>query len=361
MFVDKSLFAQKLSSAISGKDSSVALAADNDLDGLTAACLLDMALYELYEVEVDTCFRHELSWEIDWQQLPESAYDIGVFLDLAFGNTPNYRNIASTVNHCFAIDHHISNEVGFPQKVTAYNPCRNAECYLPTAWLAKEIIQDLGHVPSPVVDYLVLLGVLSDSGIYFNLTPDNELKLGYSPELAPYFDKAISQFPNLFKKEVFGSFKYPAYRDILAAVNREATELGWAEIYLQFVNASEELENLEEIIDQIHAKYAGEYEQILADLPSEPTETSSSGIWILKNPTTLSNGAIARTIVEMISQPIVVYKCAKLCYIAARAPHGSPINFIPAFENVGGGHQGACGAVISQKDFEPFLEIIRAL
>ncbi|MFX0114419.1 MAG: hypothetical protein ACFFB3_07715 [Candidatus Hodarchaeota archaeon] len=361
MFMDKDAFIYKLKSTVTGKDFSVALAADNDLDGLTAACVMDMALYEVFDIEVDTCFRHELTWEIDWQQLPEAEYQVGIFLDLAYGNTPNYRNAAAKVKHSFAIDHHVASETGFPQKVLAYNPCRNAECYLPTAYLAGEVAQGLGLASSPVVEYLVALGVLADSGIYFNLKPENELEYGCAPKLELLYEKSKSKFPALFKTVTYDEYKYPQYRSYLAAIEKEAAELGWNELYVQWVNESESLENLQNLIDQIYEKHPEEFEQLLAELPSDPTETSSSGVWILKNVTAIPNGALARTIAEMTSTPIVVYKCAKMCFIAARAPQGSLINFIPAFETYGGGHEGACGAVIPSKDLESFLDNIRTL
>ncbi|MHA2272241.1 MAG: hypothetical protein ACXACI_10285 [Candidatus Hodarchaeales archaeon] len=361
MFIDRITLANKLKALASKSKPSVALAADNDLDGLSAACLMDNMLYEVFDIEPDTCFRHELTWKIDWEQLPETMYQIGIFLDLAYDNTPNYRNIASKIDHAFAIDHHVSSETGFPQKVLAYNPCRNSECYIPTVFLVKRVCQTLELTSNPVNDYLILLGVLADSGIYFNLTSENDLSFGCSPEITPFYERIRPQFPDFFSSESFNGFKYPRYRDILAAIEKEASELGWAELNLQFVNESEDLGNFQGLIEQIHKKHAGEFEHLLAELPVEPTETSSSGIWILKNTTSIPNGALARTIAEMTTNPIVVYKCTKMCYVAARAPRGSSINFIPAFETFGGGHEGACGAYFPSKDLEEFLGKIRSL
>ncbi|MFW9915922.1 MAG: DHH family phosphoesterase [Candidatus Thorarchaeota archaeon] len=361
MFIDQITFVNKLKPLISETKPNIALAADNDLDGLTSACLMDKMLYEVFDIEPDACFRHELTWNIDWEQLPEPEYQIGFFLDLAYDNTPNYRNIASKIDHAFAIDHHVASETGFPQKVLAYNPCRNSECYIPTIFLVKRVSQTLGLTSDSVNDYLVLLGVLADSGIYFNITSEKDLRFGCSPEIMPFYEEMRSQFPGLFSLEEFEGFTYPKYRNVLAAVEKEASELGWAELNLQFINESGDLGSLQGLIEQIHKKHEGEFEQLLAELPSEPTETSSSGIWILRNTTSIPNGALARTIAEMTTNPIVVYKCAKMCYIAARAPHNSSINFIPAFKTFGGGHEGACGAYIPSKDLEEFLAKIRSL
>jgi len=361
MFLDRSSFVKKLRSVISKSGTTVALAADNDLDGLVAACLMDLAMYELFDLEVDTCFRHEVTWEIDWQQMPDNSYYAGIFLDLAYSNTPNYRNVASRIKNAFAIDHHISSETGFPQKVLAFNPCRNGECYLPTAYLAQEVAQELGKSSSPIFDYLTLLGVLGDCGIYFNVTSSKEIKFGYSSELEMLYKKGRSLFPELFEIETHAEFKYPRYRSVLAAIEKEAADMSWNELYIKFVNESESPTGLQGLVEEILSKHPDAFTQIMAELPSEPSETSSSGIWLMKNKTSISNGVLARTIAEMKSHPNVVYKCMKKCYVAARAPPGSQINFIPAFETFGGGHKGACGACIPPRDMGSLLDKVRAL
>ncbi|MHA2245926.1 MAG: hypothetical protein ACXADY_13265 [Candidatus Hodarchaeales archaeon] len=90
-------FCAILKSSISSEELSVAIAADNDLDRVFSAILLDMEFFSLFDIGVERFFRDELRWEIPIEQ----KFD--VLIIIAYDNTPNYRNAASKAKHPFAI------------------------------------------------------------------------------------------------------------------------------------------------------------------------------------------------------------------------------------------------------------------
>ena len=330
------------------------LAADNDLDGLFSAVILDMSLYKIFELEVETQFREELRWEIPIQD----DYDILIMLDLAYDNTPNYRKASSRASQkAFAIDHHVTNESGFPQKVIAYNPCRNGECYEPTVFLVDRVAKKLGQESSDLSEYLALLGVLADAGINFRVQ-NKEIDYFYDSTIENLYRNGIRSYSFLFKSVEYKGFIYPKFKETIEALNAEASDVGWKELYLRFINETSDLRSAQKFIKRIENKYEGNYTEILDLIPTEPTQVSKSGIWVVRNTTQIGNGVLGRSIAELLNRACIVYSCKKTCKISARGPPESDINFIPLFSSYGGGHPRACGALVTPKKFQSFLENI---
>ncbi|MFX0120951.1 MAG: hypothetical protein ACFE9A_16315 [Candidatus Hodarchaeota archaeon] len=357
MFVNLEKFCTSLKFELNSNDLSVALAADNDLDGLFSAIKLDMGIYELFGTEVETYFRSDLYWDIPL----DKEFDLLIMMDLAYDNTPNYRNTASKAKRTFAIDHHITNEKGFPRRVTAYNPCRNGQCYQPTTFLVDEILKKLGQDKSPLNEYLNLLGILADAGINFCVDAEKNIQYSFDQSLEDIFITSKRQFTPLFEKNTFDNFVYPQYKETLEALSFECGELGWKEVYFRFINEVTDLTTAQELVRKIERKNKNVFFDVIQQIPKEPTELTKSGIWLVKNLTSISNGVIGRLIAELFGKAVVTYSCAKFCRVSARAPVDSTINFIPIFSSFGGGHPKACGAFLTPKKFQEFLEIVREI
>ncbi|MFX0210202.1 MAG: DHH family phosphoesterase [Candidatus Hodarchaeota archaeon] len=355
MFLSLSNFSNSLQSSLKTKSLDVALASDNDLDGLFSAVKLDLGLYELYETEVETFFREEVRWEVPIND----DFDLLIMLDLAYDNTPNYRKAAARAKNVYAIDHHVTNETGFPQRVNVYNPCNEGQCYQPTTYLVDKVVNRLGKSADNHLNvYLNLLGVLADAGINFR-AKGRDIEYFYDPELTLLFEKGMKQFNHLFETQQYENFVYPRFKETLEALNLEAEDLGWKELYLRLINEATDFEAVQKIISKIQKKYENSYQELLQQIPREPTELTKSGIWLLKNTTSISNGTIGRVIAELLNQAVITYSCTKFCRVSARAPAESTINFIPLFNSYGGGHPKACGAFLSQNKFQQFYEAMQ--
>lgn len=358
MFVNLIRFCKSMQSILElskSHDLNIVIAADNDLDGLLSAVLLDLGIYNLFEIEVEILFRDEVRWEIPIDR----DFDLLIMLDLAYDNTPNYRKAASRGGKSFAIDHHITNETGFPKRVIAYNPCREGQCYLPTVFLVNQVVNKLGHPPSPLHEYLNLLGVLADAGINFSIVDNKKIKYSYDLKLENLFQNGRKQYGFLFDLHEVGEFVYPRFKKTIEALNIEAEELGWKELYYRFINDVSNQATAQQFVTQIEKEHENAYEDLLQNLPKEPTEITRSGIWIIKNNSPLSNGVIGRAIAELYNTPVITYSCAKFCRVSARAPTDSNVNFIPMFSTFGGGHRKACGAFLTPLRFEELIERIR--
>lgn len=355
MFLGLKEFSSSIQSILGSKNQNIAIAADNDLDGLFSAILLDIGLYNLYEIETEVFFRDELRWEIPI----DDNFDVLFLLDLAFENTPNYRKVASKAKNTFAIDHHITQETGFPVKVNLYNPCFEGQCYQPATFLVNRVITELGNDNNPLCQYLNLLGVLADAGINFR-TSNNEIKYSFDPSITPLYENGKKNFKDLFEVKQFGNYVYPHFKAVIEALNLEAADLGWNEMHLRFINEAENQAQAEQIVKKMHKKHEEAYKELLKKIPKQPTDISTeSGVWIVKNTTSIGNGSLARVMAEMLDKPVIAYKCAKNCRVSARAPAESKINFIPIFENYGGGHPKACGAFLTPKRFSELFEKIK--
>lgn len=347
-------FCASLKSNLGSEEISVAIAADNDLDGLFSAIQLDMGLYNLYEIEVETYFRDEVRWEIPIDQ----KFDLLIMTDLAYDNTPNYRNAVGKAAQSFAIDHHVTKE--FPQRVKAYNPCKSGQCYQPATFLVNKILKRLGQETNTLNEYLNLLGVLADAGINFKIQKD-KIQYFYDSSLKEVFSKGFKQFSFFFEEKKFNGLVYPRFKETIEALNCEAGEVGWKEIYLRFINEVTDLSAAQELVGNIEEKNKDSFFELIQQVPKEPTELTKSGIWIVKNTTSISNGTIGRIIAELIGKPILAYSCKKFCRVSARAPSDSTINFIPFFSGFGGGHPKACGAFLNQSQFKLFLAKIKEI
>ena len=352
MFLGLKDFCASLKSNLSSEEMTIAIAADNDLDGLFSAILLDMGLYNLFAKEVETFFRDELRWEIPL----ENKFDILIMTDLAYDNTPNYRAAASKAKLTYAIDHHITSETGFPQRVTVFNPCKDGQCYLPATFLVNKIIKAMGHETSPLFEYLNLIGVLADAGINFKVMKDKTIKYYYDTELASTYENGQRSFKDLFHQQEFENFVYPYFKEVIGALSFEGAEEGWRELYLRFINEVTDLSTAQSLVNKIVNKNNEEFLNIVQQVPKNPTEITESGIWLVKNTSTVGNGVIGRIISEFLGQPVVTYSCKKFCRVSARAPPDSDINFIPMFSGFGGGHPKACGAFLTQNQFNAFYE-----
>lgn len=357
MFLDLTEFSRSLKKAIQSDEPSIALAADNDLDGLFSAVKLDLALYELFELEVETFFRDELRWEIPI----EEQFDVIVFLDLAYENTPNYRQAAAKAKTTFAIDHHVTSKTGFPPRVDAYNPCKEAQCYQPTTFLVDCVNKKLGQKNSSLQDYLTILGVLADAGINFKISSKASLDFEFSFDeaLRPIFNLTQTRFNELLTPVQHNGWVFPQFKETNAALNSAAKDLGWKEIYLRFINQAEDMKSASVLVQEILAKYANSYKELLDHVPNEPTEKTSSGVWLFNNKSPLPNGTLGRIITEMYGEAVISYSCKKFCRISARAPTGMDINFIPLFTGFGGGHPKASGAILTPQKFEEFIQRAR--
>ncbi|MFW9903756.1 MAG: DHH family phosphoesterase [Candidatus Thorarchaeota archaeon] len=352
MFLDINDFCASLKSNLSSEGISVAVAADNDLDGLFSAIILDMGLYNLFNIEVETFFRDELRWEIPL----ENKYDILILVDLAYDNTPNYRAAASKAKQTFAIDHHITSETGFPQRVTVYNPCKDGQCYLPATFLTNKILKTMGSETNPLFGYLNLIGVLADAGINFKVREDRTIIYYYDVELTSTFQNGQTSFEDLFHQKQFENFVYPYFKEVIEALSFEGAEEGWKELYLRFINEVTDLLAAQNLINKIVNKNKEEFLNVVRQVPKKPTEMTKSGIWLVKNTSSIGNGIIGRVISELLGQPVVTYSCQKFCRVSARAPSDSDLNFIPIFSGFGGGHPKACGAFLTQNQFNAFYE-----
>ena len=345
-------FCASLKSNLGSEEISVAIAADNDLDGLFSAILLDMGLYNLFDIEVETFFRDELRWEIPI----ENKFDTLIMTDLAYENTPNYRAATSKAKRAYAIDHHITSETGFPQRVTVYNPCKDGQCYLPATFLAIKILKTMGHETSPLFEYLNLIGVLADAGINFKVREDKTIVYYYDAELASTYEIGQRSFEDLFHQKEFENFVYPYFKEVIGALSFEGAEEGWKELYLRFINEVTDLSAAQSLINKIVNKNSEEFLNVVQQIPKKPTEITKSGIWLVKNTSTVSNGVIGRIISELLGHPVVTYSCKKFCRVSARVPSDSDINFIPLFSGFGGGHPKACGAFLTQNQFKAFYD-----
>jgi single-stranded DNA-specific DHH superfamily exonuclease len=354
LFLDLNDFCASLKSNLRSEEISVAIAADNDLDGLFSAILLDMGLYNLFDIEVETFFRDELRWEIPI----EGEFDLLVMTDLAYDNTPNYRAAAAKAKNSFAIDHHITNETGFPKRVTAYNPCKTGQCYLPATFLANKVLKTMGLETNPLHEYLNLIGVLADAGISFKVGEDKTIQYFYDSELTKTFENGQKSFEYLFHQKNLDNLIYPQFKEVIGALNFEGAEEGWKELYLRFINEVTDLSAAQKLVNKIVNKNNEEFRNLIQQIPKEPTELTKSGIWLVKNASSISNGVIGRIISELLGYPVVTYSCKKFCRVSARAPSDSDINFIPMFSGFGGGHPKACGAFLAQNQFKVFLEKI---
>ena len=352
MFLDLSDFCGSLKAALTSGEVSVAIAADNDLDGLFSAIILDIGLFTLFDIEVESFFRDELRWEIPL----ENKFDLLIMTDLAYDNTPNYRTAASKAKRAYAIDHHITSETGFPQRVTVYNPCRDGQCYLPATFLANKIIKTMGHETSPLFEYLNLIGVLADAGINFKVSQDKTITYYYDAELSSTFENGKRLFEDLFHQKEFENYVYPYFKEIIGALSFEGAEEGWKELYLRFINEVTDLSTAQSLVNKIVNKNNEEFLNVIQQVPKKPTEITKSGIWLVKNTSAISNGVIGRIISELLGHPVVTYSCKKFCRVSARAPSDSHINFIPMFSGFGGGHPKACGAFLTQNQFETLYE-----
>lgn len=354
MFLNLTDFCKSLNSVLSSNPS-VALASDNDLDGLFSAIILDLGLYDLYEIEVETYFRDELRWEVPIDQ----EFDVLIMMDLAYDNTPNYRSAISKAKHSYSIDHHVTSEKGFPKRVTTYNPCKDGQCYQPATFLVNKVLKKLGREANSLIEYLNLIGVIADAGINFKIDNDNTIHYFYDPALREVFEKGQKQFGYLFNKKEINGLVYPKFKETIEALNSEGREKGWKEIYFRFINEGADLPAAKEIVSKIEESNKNAFVEIIQQVPKEPSEITKSGIWLVKNITSLSNGVIGRIIAELLSQPVITYSCKKFCRVSARAPADSHINFIPMFAGFGGGHPKACGAFLKQNQFELFIEKLR--
>lgn len=355
MFLGLNDFTVSLKSALSSNDPSVAIAADNDLDGVFSAILLDIGLYKLFDIEVETYFRDELRWEIPIDQ----KFDVLIMVDLAYDNTPNYRRAANQAGRSFAIDHHVTSEKGFPQRVTMYNPCKDGQCYLPATFLTHEVITELGLEKDPLNEYLNLLGNLADAGISFKVNKDTTIQYFYDPRLKDIFEKSLNQFDYLFERKNINGLIYPHFKEKIEALNFEGVEEGWKELYLRFINEVTDLSSAQELVRKILTKNNDEFFNVVQQVPKKPTEITKSGIWLINNTSSISNGVIGRIIAELIGNPVIAYSCKKFCRVSARAPSDSNIDFIPMFSGFGGGHPKACGAFLTQVQFQSFYEQIK--
>ena len=267
---------------MSKKSLDIMLVADNDLDGLFSAVILDMSLYNIFELEVETQFREELWWEIPIQD----NYDILIMLDLAYDNTPNYRKASSRASQkAFAIDHHVTNETGFPQKVIAYNPCKNGECYEPTAFLVDRVVKKLGQESSDLSEYLTLLGVLADAGINFRVQ-SRKIDYFYDSTIENLYRNGIRSYSFLFKSVEYKDFIYPKFKETIEALNAEASDVGWKELYLRFINETSDLSSAQKFIKRIENKHQGTYIEILDSIPTELSSITKSAIRYMASPNT---------------------------------------------------------------------------
>ncbi|MFW9780433.1 MAG: hypothetical protein ACFFE8_16450 [Candidatus Heimdallarchaeota archaeon] len=357
MFHDLTSFSKAFKQAIQSGNPSIGLVADNDLDGLFSAIKLDLALYDLYELEVETVFRDELRWEIPITD----NFDVLIFLDLAYDNTPNYRRAAASAEKTFAIDHHVISETGFPQRVEVFNPCKQGQCYQPTTFLVDLVNKKLNLKDSALQDYLTILGVLADAGINFKVSTEESLTFEFA------FDKAIralfnlihTHFNELLAPVKYKEWVYPKFKEINASLNAAAKDLGWKEIYFRFINQAEDVSTALKLVEEIENKHSDAYKELLDQVPAKPTGKTSSGIWLFKNTTPIPNGTIGRIIAEMYGEAVISYSCRKFCRVSARAPVGMEIDFIPLFEGFGGGHPKASGAILSPGRFEEFIQNAR--
>ncbi|MFX0123950.1 MAG: DHH family phosphoesterase, partial [Candidatus Hodarchaeota archaeon] len=209
MIVTLNDFNTSLKSALNSNDPSVAIAADNDLDGVFSAILLDLGLYKLFDIEVETYFRDELRWEIPIDQ----EFDILIMVDLAYDNTPNYRRAANQARQSYAIDHHVTSEKGFPKRVVMYNPCKDGQCYLPATYLVYEVITELGVKTEPFYEYMNLLGILADAGINFIVNQDAKIEYFFDPKLKNIFEKSRVHFDYLFEQKSYDGLIYPYFKE----------------------------------------------------------------------------------------------------------------------------------------------------
>ncbi|MFW9855274.1 MAG: hypothetical protein ACFFFG_09435 [Candidatus Thorarchaeota archaeon] len=357
MFHDLTSFSKAFKDAIQSGNPAIGLVADNDLDGLFSAVKLDLALYDLLELEVETVFRDELRWEIPITD----QFDVLIFLDLAYDNTPNYRKAAASARNTFAIDHHVTSERGFPQRVEAFNPCKEGQCYQPTTFLVDRINKKLGQKDNALQDYLTILGVLADAGINFKVSSEEMLtfEFAFDEALQTVFNLSQTRFKELLAAVKYKEWIYPRFKEINAALNSSAKDLGWKEIYFRFINQAEDVNAASKLVEEIEKKYSNAYKELLDQVPKEPTGKTSSGIWIFKNNTPIPNGTIGRIIAEMYGEAVISYSCKKFCRVSARAPVGMDMDFIPLFAGYGGGHPKASGAILTPKRFDEFLEKAR--
>ncbi|MFX0065088.1 MAG: DHHA1 domain-containing protein [Candidatus Hermodarchaeota archaeon] len=365
VFLSLSKFTEALVSSLKEKTTNpkVMLIVDNDLDGITSAALIDTVLYELSIEDLEIAFRDPLSWDIPYDLVDDYDPDIVILLDIASNSVGDPKSLARLAPTVFQIDHHITKEIGHPQRLMAYNPVRSGEVYIPTVFLSREIGLHLNieSINSKNANLVTLIGLFADAAISYYREENSDFKFYVEPKLSDFYEHCKSESPKYFQIMSHANFKFPLLQQITSCMDFYNKDLGLDEGFVQLVNAMERESQIENLFEEIISKYDLEFLNLLDKLEKilnyYENEPDMPVINYNNRQKDISNSTLSRLLVEHTGKAVVVHSTTNEVLVSARLPKSLHKDLVPIFEKYGGGgHSKACGARIRQEDLPLLLQ-----
>ncbi|MFX1535173.1 MAG: DHHA1 domain-containing protein [Promethearchaeota archaeon] len=370
VFLTLKKFADALLSSLKEKTTNpkVMLIVDNDLDGVTSAALLDTVLYELNIEDLEVAFRDPLSWDIPYDLVNEYDPDIVILLDIASNSVGDPKSLARLSPTVFQIDHHITKDIGHPQRLMAYNPVRSGEYYVPTVFLSREIGLHLNieSLASKNANLVTLIGLFADAAVSYYREENSAFKFYVEPKISDFYEYCKSESPKYFQIMTQDNFKFPLLQQITSCMDFFNKDLGLDEGYVQLVNAMEKESQIENLFEEVISNYNSDFLNLLDKLEKilnyYENEPDMPIINYNNRQKDISNSTLSRLLVEHTGKVVVVHSTAVTAMevlISARLPKSLHKDLVPLFEKYGGGgHSKACGARIRQEDLPLLLQDI---
>ncbi|MFX0094386.1 MAG: DHHA1 domain-containing protein [Candidatus Hodarchaeota archaeon] len=348
------------------REPKVMLVADNDLDGICSASLLDTALYELNIEDLEVAFRDPLTWDVPYDNVEEYDPDVVILLDIASGSVGEPKSLARLAPRVYQIDHHITKEIGHPKRLLAYNPTRSGEYYIPTVYLTRELCLQLKveSMLSENANLVTLIGLFADAAISYYREVDSALKYYVEPQISEFYEHCKLQNPSYFQIKTQNNFEFPLLQQATLCLFLFNRDLGQDEGYVQLVNAMEQKNQVDALVQKIILKYEGEFSTLLDKIQRILNyfehETDLAIIQYNNREREISNSTLSRLLVEHTGKPVVVHSSTtREVFISARLPKTLKMNLVTIFEKYGGGgHQKACGGRIRQEDLPLLIQDI---
>ncbi|MHA1917781.1 MAG: DHHA1 domain-containing protein [Candidatus Ranarchaeia archaeon] len=346
------------------KNSKIMIVADNDLDGITSAVLLDNMLYQ-FEFESKIEFRDPIDWSLPIKNIQKEHPGYLFLLDIASDSVENLRITTKVAKNVFQIDHHITDMESHPKKIVMYNPCYKGEYYLPTVFLVDEISKKIATIDEINVEnniLVLLLGLYADAAIsYHNLF--DKYSWHCEPKIKSHFKEMEKQFPSYFDIEKKGSIEYPIFQKMVKCVDYYVEEQGYEEVLNQLINSYGKKEGVKELLNKITSKFEYIFENLIVTV-SQILDKSDKNRNIIefRNTTDHTNGVLSRFLTEHSGKTSVVYSDANEMKVSSRLPRNISVSLVPIFNKYGGGgHPRACGGKISSNEVEVFVKEIEKL
>jgi hypothetical protein len=357
---------EKLKIELQGpKKPSITIIADNDLDGVTSAVLLDNTLFSL-DFETTIAFRNPIDFNLPLKDLQKNPTSLLILLDIALDSITNLRQAARLVNRVFMIDHHITETSDIPSKITMYNPGFDGTKYIPTVSLVGEITSHLDNknASNEENDLLIhLLGLYSDAAISYHRLTDQDYSWYYEPPFEQIFTKTKQHFPQYFEIQSSNeTVHYPRIQRIVKSMDAYGEDLGWDEVSTQLVNNSTKPEGIASLFTKIEERYGGVFDDLVQLVGEILGVSADTPLIQYNNQTDFSNGMLSRMLTEHSSKPCIVYSIGKEVTISGRLPRDSSLSLVPLFNQYGGGgHPRATGTKIAPEQLNDFLKDVKKL